>query len=90
MKIQKWQALATEAIIARRGEQDAVHHLLKLMEEVGELAEAHNHSFSLEETGDEAADVLFALVVYCQTMGIDLEEARERKFAKLQKRWGHG
>jgi NTP pyrophosphatase (non-canonical NTP hydrolase) len=86
MHIQTWQKKATQMVEQRRGPKPPDHHLFKLMEELGELAEAHHKEFDLEEIGDEAADVLFSLVVYCETKGIDLNEAR--KTAKLRKRWG--
>jgi NTP pyrophosphatase (non-canonical NTP hydrolase) len=61
--------------------------LIKLQEELGELAQAHlrlsgRGRGSAEETdrADEAADVLCMLLLYCRRFGIDLDAAVARKW----------
>jgi NTP pyrophosphatase (non-canonical NTP hydrolase) len=61
--------------------------LIKLQEELGELAQAHlrlsqRGRGSTDETarGDEAADVLCMLLLYCRRHGVDLDAAVSRKW----------
>lgn len=61
--------------------------LLKLQEELGELTAEHlrlsgraRGTPSAEALGDEAADVLGMLLIYCDRAGIDLEQAMQRKW----------
>ena len=61
--------------------------LLKLQEELGELAQAHlrlsgrGRSQSTEQDrADEAADVLCMLLLYCRRFGIDPDTAVRRKW----------
>ena len=61
--------------------------LIKLQEELGELAQAHLRLSSrgrgaADETAraDEAADVLCMLLLYCRRFGIDLDAAVARKW----------
>lgn len=61
--------------------------LLKLQEELGELAQAHlrlsgrgRGAATEQDRGDEAADVLCMLLLYCRRFGIDPEEAVRRKW----------
>ncbi|MGQ3113106.1 MAG: phosphoribosyl-ATP pyrophosphohydrolase [Brevundimonas sp.] len=63
--------------------------LLKLQEELGELTAEHlrltgRARGTPDETalGDEAADVLGMLLIYCARAGIDLETAMQRKWLK--------
>ena len=63
--------------------------LLKLQEELGELTAEHlrlsgRARGTPDETalGDEAADVLGMLLIYCARAGIDLEQAMQRKWLK--------
>ena len=50
-------------------ERDRDWALLKMQEELGDLA-------------DEAADVLGMLLIYCDRAGIDIEDAMRRKWLK--------
>ena len=61
--------------------------LLKLQEELGELTAEHlrmtqraRGQADAGKLGDEAADVLGMLLIYCDRAGIDLEEAMRRKW----------
>ena len=61
--------------------------LLKLQEELGELAQAHLRLSSRgrgaateQDRADEAADVLCMLLLYCRRFGIDPEDAVRRKW----------
>ncbi|RZJ40987.1 MAG: phosphoribosyl-ATP pyrophosphohydrolase [Brevundimonas sp.] len=61
--------------------------LLKLQEELGELTAEHLRLSSrargtpdTQALGDEAADVLGMLLIYCDRAGIDLEAAMQRKW----------
>jgi NTP pyrophosphatase (non-canonical NTP hydrolase) len=61
--------------------------LLKLQEELGELAQAHLRLSSRgrgeateHDRADEAADVLCMLLLYCRRFGIDPDAAVRRKW----------
>ena len=63
--------------------------LLKLQEELGELTAEHlrmsgraRGAADAEALGDEAADVLGMLLIYCDRVGIDLEAAMARKWLR--------
>ncbi len=63
--------------------------LLKLQEELGELTAEHlrlsgraRGAPDASALGDEAADVLGMLLIYCDRAGIDLEAAMQRKWLK--------
>lgn len=63
--------------------------LLKLQEELGELTAEHLRMTSRArgtadagKLGDEAADVLGMLLIYCDRAGIDIEAAMQRKWLK--------
>ena len=63
--------------------------LLKLQEELGELTAEHlrlthraRGDADPAALGDEAADVLGMLLIYCDRAGIDLEQAMTRKWLK--------
>ena len=63
--------------------------LLKLQEELGELTAEHlrltNRARGTPDAtalGDEAADVLGMLLIYCARSGVDLEQAMQRKWLK--------
>lgn len=62
-------------------------YLIKLQEELGELAQAHLRLSSRgrgeateHDRADEAADVLCMLLLYCRRFGIDPEAAVRRKW----------
>jgi len=61
--------------------------LLKVQEELGELTAEHlrmsgraRGAADAGRLGDEAADVLGMLLIYCDRAGIDLEAAMRRKW----------
>jgi NTP pyrophosphatase (non-canonical NTP hydrolase) len=61
--------------------------LLKLQEELGELAQAHlrlsgrgRGEACEQDRADEAADVLCQLLLYCGRFGIDVDQAVRRKW----------
>ena len=63
--------------------------LLKLQEELGELTAEHlrlsgraRGTPDAQAQGDEAADVLGMLLIYCDRAGIDLEAAMRHKWLK--------
>ena len=63
--------------------------LLKLQEELGELTAEHlrlsgraRGTSDADALGDEAADVLGMLLIYCAGAGVDLETAMRRKWLK--------
>nr|WP_314435844.1 phosphoribosyl-ATP pyrophosphohydrolase [uncultured Brevundimonas sp.] len=63
--------------------------LLKLQEELGELTAEHlrlsgraRGAPDAQALGDEAADVLGMLLIYCARAGIDLDQAMHRKWLK--------
>jgi NTP pyrophosphatase (non-canonical NTP hydrolase) len=62
-------------------------YLLKLQEELGELAQLHlrlscrgRGEASEHDRADEAADVLCMLLLYCRRFGIDPDAAVRRKW----------
>jgi NTP pyrophosphatase (non-canonical NTP hydrolase) len=68
-------------------ERDDDWFLLKLQEELGELAQAHlrlsgrgRGEATEQDRSDEAADVLCMLLLYCRRFGIDPEAAVRRKW----------
>ena len=61
--------------------------LLKVQEELGELVAEHlrttgraRGAADADKLGDEAADVLGMLLIYCDRAGVDLEQAMQRKW----------
>ena len=63
--------------------------LLKLQEELGELTAEHlrltgraRGAPDSRALGDEAADVLGMLLIYCARAGVDLNQAMQRKWLK--------
>ena len=63
--------------------------LLKLQEELGELTAEHlrltgraRGAPDAQALGDEAADVLGMLLIYCDRAGLDLDQAMQRKWLK--------
>ena len=63
--------------------------LLKLQEELGELTAEHlrltgraRGTPDAQALGDEAADVLGMLLIYCARAGVDLDQAMQRKWLK--------
>lgn len=70
-------------------ERDRDWALLKLQEELGELTAEHlrlsaraRGAGDASALGDEAADVLGMLLIYCDRAGIDIEAAMRRKWLK--------
>ena len=68
-------------------ERDRDWALLKMQEELGELTAEHlrmsgraRGAADAGKLGDEAADVLGMLLIYCDRAGIDLEQAMHRKW----------
>lgn len=63
--------------------------LLKLQEELGELTAEHlrltgraRSAPDSQALGDEAADLLGMLLIYCARAGVDLDQAMQRKWLK--------
>ena len=63
--------------------------LLKLQEELGELTAEHlrltgraRGTPDAQALGDEAADVLGMLLIDCARVGVDLDQAMQRKWLK--------
>jgi len=87
---------ALQADVLRISDRYAAEHtidrdrdwaLLKLQEELGELTAEHLRLTTRarglgdpDKRADEAADVLGMLLIYCDTVGIDLEQAMRRKW----------
>ena len=68
-------------------QRDDDWYLLKLQEELGELAQAHLRLSSRgrgeaceHDRADEAADVLCQVLLYCRRFGIDPDAAVRRKW----------
>ncbi len=69
--------------------------MLRLTEEVGELAREVNHNFGpkkkkvTEDEGEialEMADVIFTIACLANSMGVDLDKAFGRMMEKMEKR----
>lgn len=69
--------------------------LARLMEEVGELARAYNHTYGdkikkvseePDDITDEMGDILFTLICLANTEGVNLDEALQGAFVKTQTR----
>jgi NTP pyrophosphatase (non-canonical NTP hydrolase) len=69
--------------------------LARLTEEVGELARELNHQFgpkpkkaseSIEDLGDEMADVVFTIICLANSLDIDLDHHFQRVMDKCYKR----
>ena len=80
---------AAEHGIDRDKAGDGDWALLKLQEELGELTAEHlrmsgraRGAADAEALGNEAADVLGMLLIYCDRVGIDLEAAMARKWLR--------
>ena len=70
-------------------DRSAAWALLKVQEELGELTAEHlrmsgraRGAPDAGKLGDEAADVLGMLLIYCDQAGIDLEQAMQRKWLR--------
>jgi NTP pyrophosphatase (non-canonical NTP hydrolase) len=77
---------------------DPLTNMVRLSEEVGELAREVNHRFGQktkkvdEPAGDlamEMADILFVLICMANREGIDLDQAFEQMMAKVERRDAH-
>lgn len=69
--------------------------MIRLMEEVGELAREINHRYgpkkkklteTKKELGDEVADIIFTLVCLANSLGIDLDESFHQMIGKYNTR----
>lgn len=76
-------------------DRDEDWFMLKLQEELGELAQAHlrlsgrgRGQATEQDRADEAADVLCQLLLYCRRFGIDPETAVRRKWLSWLERAG--
>ena len=84
----------SDIYVAKFGiERDDDWFLLKLQEELGELAQAHlklsgrgRGTLPEQARADEAADVLCMLLLYCRRFGIDPEAAIRAKWLTLLER----
>lgn len=93
--IKDYQKQVSRVVKDKGFDNETVHQVLGLLvEEVGELAKSLRKSTGIK-TGqhskdhspqDEAADVFFMLLDFCERLGIDLETAFEAKLKKIRKR----
>jgi len=69
--------------------------IVRLVEEVGELAREVNHRYGPKkkkspekknEIGDEIADIFFTLICLANSLNIDLDKSFEKMMRKLNKR----
>ena len=74
---------------------DPLTNMVRLSEEVGELAREINHRFGRKtkkpgeaegDLGGEMADILFVLICLANREGIDLQAAFDRMMAKVEQR----
>jgi NTP pyrophosphatase (non-canonical NTP hydrolase) len=50
----------------------------------------HGHELNTDELGKELGDLLWYLVLLCETTGLTLEEVMEANVAKLRRRYPQG
>ncbi|NOZ59313.1 MAG: nucleotide pyrophosphohydrolase [Euryarchaeota archaeon] len=79
MRISEFQSLIRELYLEKDSQRGAEATLLWLVEEVGELLEAHRKR-SREGVEEEIADVIAWVVSYANLAGIEVEEALRRKY----------
>lgn len=79
MRISEFQSLIRELYLEKDSRRGAEATLLWLVEEVGELLEAHRRR-SREGIEEEIADVIAWVVSYANLAGIEVEEALRRKY----------
>lgn len=93
--MRKFQKLVDQWIGKNYGYWKPTSIILRLMEEVGELAREVNHRFgekprkkseTEEDLGVEIADVLFTLVCLANSLEIDLEKAFRKTIQKYTQR----
>ena len=81
-----------------QGNEWHLSHVIKLMEELGELAEQVLASQSLQRKekaksfdkaalGEEVADVLITTLLVARDLGVDVTHALENKMAKIEARY---
>ena len=81
-RLRRWRGMRVESTGAVQPAP-----LLKVQEELGELTAEHlrmsgraRGAADAGKLGDEAADVLGMLLIYCDRAGIDIEAAMQRKW----------
>ncbi len=79
MHIAEFQALIRRLYLEKDSRRGAEATLLWLVEEVGELLEAHRKQ-SREGIEEEIADVIAWVTSYANLAGIDVEEALKKKY----------
>ena len=62
------------------------YRILLTMEELGELAECFTKGKPDEEKAEELADLLILIIGHAIAMGVDLEEAFNKKMKEIMKR----
>jgi NTP pyrophosphatase (non-canonical NTP hydrolase) len=95
LTLKEYQALVDKVIKLRGFDKETPHEVLALlMEEVGELSKAlrKTHGLKVDASSkehilsEEAADVFFMLLDFCNRTGINLDEAFQAKEEKNHKR----
>ncbi|WP_457555630.1 MazG nucleotide pyrophosphohydrolase domain-containing protein [Candidatus Pyrohabitans sp.] len=79
MRISEFQQLIRELYLEKDCRRGAEATLLWLVEEVGELLEAHRRC-RRDGIEEEIADVIAWVVSYANLAGVDVEEALRRKY----------
>ncbi|MBT9670624.1 hypothetical protein GPK34_01045 [Secundilactobacillus kimchicus] len=80
-KIQKW------SIDRGLDQQSPDKQIIKLAEEMGELAGGHNKQNTSVIT-DSIGDVFVVMVIYCQQMGLDMRDCIEYAVSEISDRKG--
>ncbi|RLG17347.1 nucleotide pyrophosphohydrolase [Nanoarchaeota archaeon] len=96
MEIREMQRIVDEWIKSNTpGYWKPSNMMLRVMEEVGELAREINHRFGEKpkkagreegNIGEEIADIIFALLCMANSLNIDLEKAFEGIMEKYERR----
>lgn len=95
MDFKQYQQKSYTAIQKHAGQEDEiVHWLIGLSEEVGEVSNLFKHCFyggeevCRSDVADELGDVLWHVSALCSALNIDLGTVAKLNVAKLQHRYG--
>ena len=61
--------------------------LIKLQEEIGELAEGHNKNH-IDQVKDSLGDMFVVMTIYCQQRGFDIEDCIDSAYQTIANRKG--
>jgi len=95
MEVKEIQKIIDDWAKENAGYWEPKSMILRLMEEVGELAREVNHEFGQkprkpedgkQDFSDEVGDILFTLACFANSLGIDLEQSFKNVIEKYKTR----